>query len=259
MNRHLENKVALVTGASSGIGRATAIAFAKAGAKVVLASRGEDTTRETLRMIEECGGEGIFVKTDVSVAKDVQHLVQTTMDTYGQLDCAFNNAGVSGPVGPLFQLSEQDFETVIDVNLKGVWLCMKYELAAMLAHGGCIVNMSSMAGLMGAAGTAAYTASKHGVVGLTRVAALEYAQANIRVNAVCPSVIDNTVIIDRVKETNPEIYAYLTGTHPIGRTGQPEEVANAVVWLCSGEASFITGVAFPVDGGTSAGPVPKFG
>ena len=258
MYQRLANKVALVTGASSGIGRAASVAFAREGAKVVLASRNKESTLQTLRMIEECGGEGIFVRTDVSVAKDVENLIQTTLETYGQLDCAFNNAGLSGPVGPLFQLTEQDFQQVIDVNLKGMWLCLKYELPAMLAQGGgSIVNMASVAGLLGSVGTAAYTASKHGVVGLTKVAALEYAKSNMRINVVCPSVIDNTVIIDQLKETNPQVYQYLLGTHPIGRIGQPEEVANAVVWLCSDEATFITGVAFPIDGGTVAGPVPK--
>lgn len=258
MYQRLANKVALVTGASSGIGRAASVAFAREGAKVVLASRNKESTLQTLRMIEECGGEGIFVRTDVSVAKDVENLIQTTLETYGQLDCAFNNAGLSGPVGPLFHLTEQDFQQVIDVNLKGMWLCLKYELPAMLAQGGgSIVNMASVAGLLGSVGTAAYTASKHGVVGLTKVAALEYAKSNMRINVVCPSVIDNTVLIDELKETNPQVYQYLLGTHPVGRIGQPEEVANAVVWLCSDEATFITGVAFPIDGGTVAGPVPK--
>jgi NAD(P)-dependent dehydrogenase (short-subunit alcohol dehydrogenase family) len=258
MVQRLANKVALVTGASSGIGRATSIAFACEGAKVVLASRSEENSLETLRMVEAVGGEGIFVKTDVTVAKDVENLVQKTLETYGQLDCAFNNAGMGGPAGPLFQLEEQDFEQIIDVNLKGVWLCLKYELPAMLARGGgSIVNMSSVAGLIGSVGTAAYTASKHGVVGLTKVAALEYAQAKVRVNVVCPSVIDKTVMIDQIKVVNPAIYTYLLGTHPIGRIGEPEEVAKAVVWLCSDEASFITGIALPVDGGTVAGAVPK--
>lgn len=258
MDGSLVDKVALVTGASSGIGRATAIAFAKAGAKVVLASRNEESTLQTLRMVEETGCEGIFVKTDVAVASDVERLVQQTLDTYGRLDCAFNNAGVSGPAGPLFQLTESDFQQVIDVNLKGVWLCLKYELPAILASGGgSIVNMSSVAGLIGTAGTAAYTASKHGVVGLTKCAALEYAKANIRVNVVCPSVIDNTVMIDHVKVAYPDVFDYLLGTHPVGRIGQPEEVANAVVWLCTQSASFVTGVAFPVDGGVAAGPNPN--
>jgi NAD(P)-dependent dehydrogenase (short-subunit alcohol dehydrogenase family) len=258
MYRRLEDKVVLVTGASSGIGRASAVAFAKEGAKVVLASRGEEGSLETLRMVEDCGGEGIFVKTDVSIARDVENLVQKTLETYGQLDCAFNNAGVSGPVGPLFQIEEQDFEHVLDVNLKGVWLCMKYELPAMLERGGgSIVNMASIAGLFGSVGTSPYTSSKHGVVGLTKVAALEYAKSNMRINVVCPSVIDHTVMIDKLKVEHPDVFNYVLGTHPVGRIGQPEEIAKAVVWLCTDEASFVTGVAFPVDGGVMAGPIPQ--
>lgn len=258
MYQKLVNKVALVTGASSGIGRATAVAFAREGAKVVLASRNERSTLETLRVIEQSGGEGIFVRTDVSVARDVENVVQKTLETYGKLDCAFNNAGVSGPAGPLFELTEEDFQHVMDVNLKGVWLSLKYELPVMLAAGGgSIVNMSSVAGLMGSVGTAAYTASKHGVVGLTKVAALEYAKAKVRINVVCPSVIDNTVMVDHLKVAFPDVYNYMLGTHPIGRIGQPEEIANAVVWLSSDEASFVTGTAFPIDGGTLAGPVPN--
>ena len=161
-------------------------------------------------------------------------------------------------MGPLFQLTELDFQQIMDVNLKGVWLCLKYEIPVMLANGGgSIVNMSSYAGLMGSVGIAAYTASKHGVVGLSKSAALEYAKANLRVNVVCPSVIDNTVTINEVKVAYPDIYSYLLGLHPVGRIGQPEEVANAVVWLCSDDASFVTGVAFPIDGGSTAGQVPK--
>jgi NAD(P)-dependent dehydrogenase (short-subunit alcohol dehydrogenase family) len=257
MLKRLENRVALVTGASSGIGRAASVAFAIAGAKVVLASRNEESSLQTLRMVEDCGGEGIFVRTDVSVAADVENMINKTLATYGQINCAFNNAGIGGPVGPLFQFTEQDFDQVININLKGVWLCMKHELSAMLAHGGgCIVNMSSVGGVLGAAGIGIYAASKHGVIGLTKVAAIEYARAGVRVNVVCPSVIDHTLIIDQLKVTHPDMYDYLRATHPIGRLGDPEEVANAVVWLCSDEASFITGASLPVDGGTMAGPVP---
>jgi NAD(P)-dependent dehydrogenase (short-subunit alcohol dehydrogenase family) len=252
MNRHLMNKVALVTGASSGIGRATAVAFAREGAKVMLASRNEESTLQTLRMVEEYR-EGMFVKTDVSVATDVEALIQKALETYGRLDCAFNNAGIPGPVGPVFEMTEENFQQIIDVNLKGVWLSMKYELPAMLANGGgSIVNMSSAGGLVGAPGIAVYTASKHGVIGLTKASALEFAKANVRINAVCPSVIDNTVMINQIKVTHPDIFQYLVGTHPIGRAGQPEEVANVVVWLCSDAASFITGTALPIDGGTIA-------
>jgi NAD(P)-dependent dehydrogenase (short-subunit alcohol dehydrogenase family) len=254
MSGKLSGKVALVTGASSGIGRAASIAFAKEGAKVVLASRNEESTCETLRMVEEAGGKGIFIKTDVSRASDVEAVVKKTLETYGRLDCAFNNAGVPGPAGPLFELSEESFDEIINVNLKGVWLCMKYQIPAMLANGGgSIVNMSSTAGLLGAAGIVAYSGSKHGVIGLTKSAAIEYAKANIRINVVCPSVIDNTVMINGLKAAYPDIYAHLLNTHPVGRIGQPEEVANAVVWLSTDAASFVTGVAFPIDGGTAAG------
>lgn len=255
MVQRLVNKVALVTGASSRIGRAACLAFAKEGAKVVLASRNEANALQTLCMMENCGGEGLFIKTDTSVERDVENVVQKALETYGHLDCAFNNARISGPVGSMFQLDEQDFQHVLDIYLKGLWLCMKYELAVMLVgDGGSIVNMSSIAGLLN---TAYYTSSKFGVVGLTKVAALEYAKSNVRINAICPNVIDHPVLIDQRKVTHPEVNSYFLGARPVGRIGQPEEIANAVIWLCSEESSFVTGVAFPVDSKAIADPIPQ--
>lgn len=250
----LEGKVALITGTSSGIGRAAALEFAKEGAKVVAASRNEEANGETVRMIRDAGGEAIAVKTDVGVAADVEALVKRAVEVYGRIDCAFNNAGVPSAPAPIFEATEDDFDAVIRVNLKGVWLCMKYEIRQMLAQGGgAIVNMSSMGGLLGARGLSAYTASKHGVLGLTKSAALEVATAGIRINAVCPAVIRNTVMIEWLVKERPEIAKPLLEGHPMGRGGQPEEVAAAVVWLCSSKASFITGHALPIDGGTFAG------
>lgn len=250
----LEGKVALITGTSTGIGRASAIEFAKEGAKVVAASRNEEANGETVRMIRDQGGEAIAVRADVTIASDVEALVKKAVDTYGRLDCAFNNAGVPSTPAPLFDQTEEDFDATIRVNLKGVWLCMKYEIRQMLAQGGgAIVNMSSMGGLIGMRGIAGYTASKHGVLGLTKTAALELATTGIRVNAVCPGGIRGTVMIEWLVKERPEIAGPLLASHPMGRGGQPAEVAAAVVWLCSSNASFITGHALPIDGGTFAG------
>ncbi|HYO58316.1 SDR family oxidoreductase [Archangium sp.] len=252
--KQLEGKVALVTGASSGIGRATAIAMAKAGAKLVIASRGHEGNAETVELIRQAGGEAIALRTDVTKASDVKALVRGTVEHYGRLDVAFNNAGTVTPPRAIHEYDEEEWESVLDTNLKAVWLCMKYELRQMLAQGGgTIVNMSSMAGLIGTKGLGAYTASKHGVLGLTKTAALEYAQQHIRVNAVCPAVIRGTVLVENLFRDHPELGRALESTHPIGRAGQPQEVAEAVVWLCSDAASFVTGHALNVDGGTFAG------
>jgi NAD(P)-dependent dehydrogenase (short-subunit alcohol dehydrogenase family) len=253
MPRQLEHKVALVTGGSSGIGRATALAFSEAGAKLVIANRGVEGGEATARLIRERGGEAIFVQTDVTKSGDVEALIARAVQAFGRLDCAFNNAGTGGN-GSLRTAdhTEEDFDQAININLKGVWLCMKYELLQMLTQGaGAIVNNSSAAGLFGASVWAAYVASKHGVVGLTRAAAREYGKSGIRVNAMCPGFI-RTPMLDEFLRGNPERETRTVALYPIGRVGTPEEVAEAVLWLCSDAASFITGHALPVEGGRLA-------
>lgn len=249
----LEGKVALVTGAASGIGRATALAFAREGAKVVLADVAVEGGGEVACLIQEAGGEAIFVRCDVSRAAEVDSMIQKAVETYGRLDCAFNNAGIEGEVAPLAECTEENWDRVIDVNLKGVWLCMKYEIRQMLEQGGgSVVNMSSVSGLAGDPDHPAYGASKHGVSGLTKAAAVAYARRGIRVNAVCPGAI-RTPMIERALEAQPELsWESLADGHPMGRIGEPEEVAEAVVWLCSDGASFVTGHLLPLDGGLVA-------
>ncbi len=248
----LENKVALVTGGGSGIGRACALAFAREGAKVVVADIMERGGKETVQMIKEAGGESIFVKTDVSKTADVEALVKRAVDTYGRLDCGINNAGIEGINAPTADYTEENWERVININLKGVWLCMKYEIPEMQKQGGgAIVNMASVAGLVGFQGMPAYCASKGGIIQLTKVAALEYAKSGIRVNAVCPGVI-RTPMVERVTGGNPEAEAQFTAIEPVGRMGTPEEIAESVVWLCSDAASFVTGHPMVVDGGLIA-------
>lgn len=248
----MQNKVALVTGASSGIGRATALAFAREGAKVVAADLNVVGGQETVQLVKAAGGEAVFVETDVAQADSVEAMVQTALDTYGRLDCAHNNAGVEGVLSRTAEQTEQDWEPVIRINLKGVWLCMKYELPHMLQRGsGAIVNTASGAGLIGVKRMAAYVASKHGVIGLTKTAALEYAKSGVRVNAVCPGVIQ-TAMVERVSGRRPDVLEKMIAAEPIGRSGQPEEIAESVVWLCSDAASFVTGHAMAVDGGAVA-------
>lgn len=242
-------KVALVTGASSGIGKATALAFANEGAHVVLADTQTDGGTEVAKQIESSGGKVIFEKCDVSSESAIKTLIKKTIDTFGRLDCAFNNAGIEGTQGITPECTMENWDHVINVNLKGVWLCMKYEIPQMLKQGsGVIVNCSSIAGLVGFPGIPAYVASKHGVVGLTKTAALEFAKSNIRVNAVCPGVIQ-TPMIDRFVHGEAQIRKQLADNEPIGRVGRPEEVAQATLWLCSSEASFVTGHSLAVDGG----------
>lgn len=256
MTESLRNQVAIITGGTSGIGREAAILFAKAGAKVVVAGRREAEGKETLELVHAAGGEGIFVKTDVSRSAEVKELVQKTVKKFGRLDVAFNNAGIEGTWLPIAEQTEEDWDRTIDINLKGVWLCLKYELQQMLKQGGggAIVNMSSVAGLMGAAAAASYCASKHGVIGLTRSAALENAKNKIRVNAVCPAVIE-TPMGDRLFGA-PDVKPGAIGMHPIGRFGTPQEVAEAVLWMCSDKSSFMTGHYIVLDGGFLAGVNP---
>ena len=245
----VEGKVALVTGGSSGIGRAAARAFAREGARVMVADVAVQGWQETVHLFQEAGGEAAFMQVDVTRAADIAALVAHTMAIYGRLDYAHNNAGIEGAIGPTADCTEDNWERVISVNLTGVWLCMKYEIAQMLQQDrGAIVNTASAAGLVGARGIPAYVASKHGVVGLTKTAALEYARAGIRVNAVCPGVI-RTPMVERVLGDRPRAEARLRELQPVGRLGTPDEVAEAVVWLCSDAASFVTGHAMSVDGG----------
>ncbi len=255
----LQNKVAIITGGTSGIGREAAVLFAQAGAKVVIAGRREAEGAETAALVRAAGGEALFVKTDVAKAADVQALVQKTVEKFGRVDVAFNNAGIEGVWVPIVEQSEEDWDRTIDINLKGVWLCLKYQVQQMLKQGGggAIVNMSSIAGLMGGAGAAAYCATKHGVIGLTRSAALEYASKKIRVNAVCPAVIE-TPMADRIFG-EPEVTKHILSLHPLGRFGTSREVAEAVLWMCSEKSAFMTGHYIVLDGGFLAGvnPVPE--
>jgi NAD(P)-dependent dehydrogenase (short-subunit alcohol dehydrogenase family) len=254
----LKGKVALVTGGSSGIGRAAALAFARNGAKVVVANRRLEAGEETVSMIRQSGGDATFVKTDVSQASEVEELVKAAVQTYGRLDCALNNAGTDEGFGPrLADISEQAFDHEIGINLKGVWLCMKYELLQMVKQGGgVIVNMSSLNGLGGCGNGSLYSAAKHGVLGLTKSAALEYAPENIRVNAVCAGAF-GTPMLDRIFERyapgNPKkVEAIYNSLIAMRRIGKPEEAADAVLWLCSDTSSYVTGASMVVDGGLSA-------
>lgn len=252
MARLVDGKIALVTGGGSGIGRATALTFAREGAKVVVADVVVAGGEETVRLIKAAGGEASFVKADMAKAAEVEALVQKAVATYGRLDCAHNNAGIEGATGKTADYNEADWDRVISINLTGVWLCMKYEILQMLKQGGgAIVNTASDAGLLGVPQMPAYVASKHGVVGLTKTAALEYAKSGIRVNAVCPGVI-KTPMVERITGQRPGRAERMTAAEPIGRMGKPEEIAEAVVWLCSEAASFVTGLPMPVDGGIAA-------
>ena len=254
MGAELEGKVGLVTGGTSGIGRDTAVLFAKAGAKVVVAGRREPEGKETVELIRVAGGDGFFVKTDVSKASEVETLVKKVVEKFGRLDVAFNNAGIEGVWTSIVSESEEDWDRTFDINLKGVWLCMKYEIRQMLKQGGAgaIVNMASVAGLIGLAGAAAYCASKHGVMGLTKAVALETARSGIRINAVCPAVVE-TPMADRLYSA-PAVNKFVLGLHPVGRFGKPMEIAEAVLWMCSDRASFMTGQSLVLDGGFTAGP-----
>lgn len=242
-------KVAVVTGGGSGIGRASAQMFAQRGASVVVADINADGGAETIELIRAAGGEAIFVRTDVSKAAEVAALIKQTISTYGRVDCAHNNAGVEGARAGIAVISEEEWDRVIAINLKGVMLCMKYEIGHMIEQGGgTIVNTSSVLGITAAGHAPAYCASKGGVIQLTRSAVLEYSKNNIRVNAVCPGSIE-TPMLDRAVNFDPNTKAEFAASHPVGRLGTPEEVASAVVWLCSDAASFVTGHIMLVDGG----------
>jgi NAD(P)-dependent dehydrogenase (short-subunit alcohol dehydrogenase family) len=250
----LDGKSALITGGGGGIGRATSLAFAREGARVAVADASEQTARETVALINAAGGQAMTLTGDVTNASVVEAMVKSVVTAYGRLDCAFNNAGIAG-----FQVdaggkktadwSEAAFDRMIGVNLKGVWLCMKYELPHMIAQGGgAIVNTASIAGLIGLPTSSAYVAAKHGVVGLTKTAALEYASDNIRVNAVCPGYIETKMTEDTMRRRGAELMAKV----PFHRMGKPEEIAEMVVWLCSERASYVSGAAYNVDGGYMA-------
>jgi len=255
-NQNLAGKVALITGGTSGIGRDTAILFARHGAKVVLTGRRAEEGNETAKLARGAGGEVLFLQGDVSKTTDVKMFVEKTVEKFGRLDVAFNNAGIEGQWKAIVELPEEIFDQVTAINIKGVWLCLKYEMQQMLKQGGggAIVNMSSVAGLMGNAGSSAYVASKHAVIGLSRTAALEGAAHGIRVNTVCPAVIV-TAMAERAfgdLEANKRLLAM----HPIGRFGQPMDIAEAVLWMCSDKSSFMTGHEVVLDGGMMAGPNP---
>lgn len=247
----LKNKVVLITGAGSGIGKATAIKFGAAGSKVVVADYSEKGGTGTVQKIKEAGGEATFIKTDVSSSESVQAMVATTVEIYGRLDCTFNNAGVGGTSKPIHEFPEDVYDNTVAIDQKGVFLCMKYELQQFLRQGGggSIINMASTAGLDATPNMIAYSASKHAVVGMTKTAAIEYADRSIRVNAICPGAIETPGLTDG--EFGQFLDQY-KANQPMKRFGKPEEVANAVLWLSSDEASLITGVPFPTDGGLTA-------
>ncbi|MBK7894068.1 MAG: SDR family oxidoreductase [Anaerolineaceae bacterium] len=248
----LDGKIALITGGGSGIGRETAVLFAHHGAKIAIADLNPDGGQATVQLIRDAGGSAFFVQTDVSQAAQVEAMVNEVVGEYGRLDIAFNNAGIEGAPVRTIDVTEEEFDQIMAVNAKGVWLCLKYEIQQMLLQGGgAIINTASVAGLIGAHSMPAYAASKHAVVGLTRTAAVEYARKGIRVNAVCPAVI-RTPMIERAIEQLPQLEQGAILNNPSRRLGAPREVAEAVLWLASDAASFTTGATLTVDGGLTA-------
>jgi NAD(P)-dependent dehydrogenase (short-subunit alcohol dehydrogenase family) len=249
----LDGKVALITGAGSGIGQATSRIFAREGAKLVLADVVEEGGNRTLKLVQDLGAQAIFVKCDVAQWSHVEAAVAKAVQTFGRLDCAYNNAGIEGKGGNTHECTEENWNRVIAINLTGVWLCMKAEIAQMLKQGGggAVVNTSSGAGLAGVRGMPAYVASKHGVAGLTRAAAIEYGRNGIRINAVCPGPI-RTPMMGRLLHGRPDAEERFARSEPLKRLGEPEEIGEAVAWLCSDRASYVTGLPMPVDGGFMA-------
>jgi len=249
----VSGKIALVTGAGAGIGRATALKFASEGASVMVSDIKADGGEETADMIRQTGGKAQFFKADISQSGDVAALIAKTVETYGRLDCACNNAGIEGKIAPLAEQSEDDFDAVIRVNLRGTFLCLKAEIVQMLeGAGGAIVNIASVAGLVGFTGLSPYVASKHAIAGLTKNAALEFSKSGVRVNAICPGGIDTRMLdslADQISGGVTSSADMLSPMHPIGHIGTPDEIAELVVWLCSDRASFITGAIIPADGG----------
>jgi NAD(P)-dependent dehydrogenase (short-subunit alcohol dehydrogenase family) len=249
MDKTMKGKIALITGGGSGIGRAAALLFAREGATVVVANRRVENGNETVRLIGDEGGEAIFIQADISKKDDVQSLITSIIERYGKLDYAFNNGGVDGKPAAIVDCEEEDWDYIVDINLKGTFLLMKYEIRQMLKQGyGSIVNMSSICGTVARPNRCAYTASRHGIEGLTKVAAIEYSSKGIRINAVAPGSI-RTDIFYRSTKGNPEKEKYYASGHPIGRVGEPEEAAQAALWLCSDAASFVIGHTLMVDGG----------
>jgi NAD(P)-dependent dehydrogenase (short-subunit alcohol dehydrogenase family) len=248
-NRNLDGKVTFVTGAASGIGRVTALAFARERANVVVADIDQQGNQDTVRMIEDLGGQALAVNCDVTRGEDVQSALTKTVERFGRLNYAFNNAGAEQQPKPTADIAEEEWDRIIAINLRSVFLCLKYEIPLMLEHGGgAIVNTSSGAGIKVFGRGAAYAAAKHGAVGLTKDAALDYASSNIRINAICPGIID-TEMMDRFTGGAPEQRDRVIAQEPIGRMGRPDEIAATVVWLCSDAASFVTGHAMVADGG----------
>jgi NAD(P)-dependent dehydrogenase (short-subunit alcohol dehydrogenase family) len=251
--KQFQNKVAIVTGGGMGIGQVTALEFAKEGAAVVVANRKENEGLQTVRLIEELGGKASFIRTDVTREADVKNLVDQTISKYGRLDFAFNNAGMEQTPMPLTDQTEDLYNNVMNVNVKGVWLCMKHQIPAMLKNsGGAIVNTSSFSGVIAFATIPIYVASKHAVVGLTKAVALEYAKSGIRVNAVLPGAVGDTGTLERSFGSNQEALNQVAAIHPMGRLATKEDIANTVIFLCSDKAGFITGQPILVDGGYTA-------